>query len=213
MTQINETNQVNYMNGLATGAIGGLAWGAVDYVFKKKPFLQNDYLSDTFVKSLEESFTAIKDKTTLDTINFQKNLETEIDALKSTDEIKKFLTKNKDDIKGFTDEAIESFGKIFDEVNIEDGKAGLKDFFKTKGKYHNYFKQTFDACCDKTGNFVHDAQKISNEKFDIVKKTANKFRRNAAIKSAATFAVICAATCCLFDFIMAKKNSKKQIEK
>ena len=98
MTEVNNNVRYpNYAGALGTAVVGGAAWGACEYLFHKKPFLTNETLSDAFVKSMEEGFVALKDTATIEKVDALKDLEKNIDDLKTVDELKEFFNKQKDD--------------------------------------------------------------------------------------------------------------------
>ncbi len=201
-----------YGNAIATSAVGGAAWGSGLYLFNKKPFMDKaGNISDAFVKKLEDSLVAVKDKATLDNINFQKNLEKSIDEIVNIEKLKEFVNKNKDDFMRLSENDITILNGELGKMDFAKAKEMLKGLFEKDGKYTKYYKETIASCYDDAGKkLVHDAQKIAKEKFDIIKKVISKERAVSALKSAGTCTALCAIMCCLAEFFMSRKANKNK---
>ena len=205
MTQVNNIRKPDYAGALTTAA-------ACEYFFKKHPYLNdNKILKDTFVKQMEESLQTINDAKTIETINFQKGLEAEIDAIKNSGEMKKFLENKKNLIENMPDDMLALLQKYMsinvDEKEFIEEKSLIKNLFKQEGPYRKYFQETIDACLDKSEKLVHNTEKMSAEKFGAIKKAINKFRLNSALISGLSFAAISAVIMCGFEFFLGKKKS------
>ena len=212
MTQVNNIRKPDYAGALTTAAAGGAVWSACEYFFKKHPYINdNKILKDTFVKQMEESLQAINDAKTIETINFQKGLEAEIDAIKNSGEIKAFFERKKDLLTDIPEKAYTDIDEILkanvSEKEVNNIKAEMKTIFKQKGPYRKYFQETIDACLDKSEKLVHNTEKMSAEKFGAIKKAINKFRLNSALISGLSFAAISAVIMCGFEFFLGKKKS------
>ena len=211
MTQISRTRQADYASAITTALVGGTAWGVGQYVFNKKPFMNVDgNLKDSFIKTMEESLVAIKDKTTLENIEYQKTLEKEIDALKNSEELKEFIKNKKGDIAEITDDEIKLINEELGKMEIGKSKEYTKKIFKSAGKYETHYRNSLEACYNDAGQLIHDAKKITKEKFDALSKNISKARINSALKSAATFMAICGVSCCIFEFLFSNKKSNKK---
>ena len=202
----------NYGSAIGTGVLGGTAWGVGQYVFNKKPFMDKaGNLSDVFVKKVEDALVAVKDKATLDNVDFQKNLEKRIDDLVDVEKLKDFMTKNKDDFMTLTEKDITVFNDELGNIDFSKAKEMIKGLFEHDGKYSKYYKETVSSCYDDAGKkLAHDAQKIAKEKFDVIKKVINKERAVSALKSAGIFAALCAAMCCLTEFFVSRSANKNK---
>ena len=87
-------------------------------------------------------------------------------------------------------------------------KSMTKNLFKKEGKYGNYFEKSFESCRDDAGKFIHDATKISESKFNAIKKLSKEFRLKNALTSGGLFIAICGGTCCLFEFLLSRRKNK-----
>lgn len=202
--------RAQYGKAIGISAAAGAAWGAGKYMFDTKPHMYNGCLTDTFVKNIENAFTTINDKATLNNIQFQKNLETTIDNITSVDKLKELLNKNKDDFMNLTKDDVKILSDELGNIEFDKAKSFIKNVFKKDGKYTKFYNDTVASCYDDAGKkLVFDAKKITQEKFDIVKKAINKERLGSALKSAASFTLICAAMCCITEFFVARSAKKK----
>ena len=210
MNSVKNNYQANYANALGTAVIGGAAWGAGQYIFNKKPFMDsNSNIKDSFIKEMEDGLKAIEDKATFKNIELQQNIEKEIDALKSIDEIKQYVKKHEKDFMRISESDIKLLDEEFSKLTLEDGKNMAKGIFEKDGKYREFYNKTLESCYDDAGKqLVHDAKKISESKFNVVKKLVNKHRRNNALIAAGLFTGICATTCCLFEFFLSRRKNK-----
>lgn len=201
MSQVYNNRQADYGNALGTAVIGGAAWGLGQYVFNKKPFVDNaGNIKDSFVKSMEDALVGIKDSKAIENLEFQKNLEKEIDALKTKDALKDFLNNRKNEFMKIADDDIKLFSDDIAKVELEEGKNFVKRLFKSDGKYQKFYKETLDSCYDSAGKLKHDPAKISQKNWEILKEVINKARRNTALKAAGVFAGVCATCCCFFEW-------------
>lgn len=202
--------RADYMGALTTAGMGGVAWGVGEYIFNKQPFLNNDEMvSDFFVKSVKEGLEGIKDPKFLENKEALNTLNTQIDKCNTIEQLKEFFKNNKKDIFNLTEKDGAGVTKYIEEVNdVAKSKEFLKSFFENQGKNKSYVQEIYESCCDKAGKLVHDAQKVSKDKFDIIKNTADKFRKNNALKAAVSFAVISAAIMCIFEYFKGRKAKK-----
>ena len=106
-------------------------------------YMRGRTLSDAFVKSMEEGFVALKDTATIEKVDALKDLEKNIDDLKTVDELKEFFNKQKDDLVKLTDDELKLIGDDLAKMELEKGKNSLKRLMKTEGKYSQYFKFFF----------------------------------------------------------------------
>ena len=201
MTKAIDNQQPNYGNALSTAIIGGAAWGVGQYVFNKKPFVDGaGNIKDTFVKSMEDALIEIKDTKAIENLDFQKNLEKEINALKTKDALKDFLNNRKNEFMRISDDEIKLFSDDIAKVELDEGKDFVKRLFKSDGKYQKFYKDTLDSCYDSAGKLKQDPAKISQKNWEVLKEVINKARRNTALKAAGVFAGVCAACCCFFEW-------------
>lgn len=207
MTQINNQRQADYGNAIATAIGGGTMWGIGQYLFNKRPFIDGSgNIKDTFVKSMEDALVEIKDKATIENIDFQKGLEKDVDALKTKDEIKEFISNRKKDFMRMTDDDIKLLNEELTKLETEEAKTLTKKVFKADGKYQKFYKDALDSCYDTGGKLKHDATKISEKNWNALKEVIQKARRNSALKAAGVFAGVCAFCCCLFEFLGSRKK-------
>lgn len=207
MSQVSNHYQPNYLNALGTAVIGGAGWGAGQYFIRKKPFVSNEgFIHDSFVKRMEDALVEIKDSSVSEVIEHQKNVEKEIDALKDNEALKEFIKSRKDEFKSLSDDGLKELEEGISKLKIEENKSLAKTMFKSGGKYYQFFDDTLNACYDANGKLSHDASKISQEKFNAIKKIIKNERVNSALKSAGIFAAVAAVSCCLFEYFLAKKN-------
>ena len=209
--------RADYTGALTTAGMGGVAWGIGEYLFNKKSFLNRDEkVSDLFVKSVKEGLEGIKDPKFLENKEALNVLNTQIDKCNTIAQLKEFFKNTKKDIFNLSDGDGAEIAKYIDDVNdVTKSKEFLKSFFENQGKNKSYVQEIYESCCDKAGKLVHDAQKVSKEKFDIIKNTADKFRKNNALKAAVSFAVISAAIMCIFEYFKgrkAKKMAKQELQ-
>ncbi len=209
MAQVSNNRTSNYGSAIGTGVLGGVAWGTGQYLFNKRPFMDKQgNLSDTFVKRVESALVAVKDKATLDNIDFQKNLEKEIDQIASSDKLKEFISKKKDDFMRLTENDIKIFNDEVGKLDLEKAKSFVKGLFEHDGKYSKYYKETISSCYNDSKKLVHDATKMTQDKFDVIKKAIKSERAASALKSAGLFAGICALMCCLTEFFVGRNANK-----
>lgn len=207
MSQVSNHRRADYGNALTTAVLGGAVWGTGQYVFNKKPFIdKNGNIKDSFVQNMEKALVEIKDTPTLETLEHQKTLEKEIDTLKSSEELKSFIKNKKDEFMRISDADFKLLDDELGNMKAEEGKNFVKGLFKKDGKYRKHFGDTLASCYDEGGKLVHDASKLSQEKFDALKKIIKKGRRMSALEAAGIFAAFTAAGCCLFEYFLSKKN-------
>lgn len=209
MTQVstNYKREPQYSSAMMCSALGGATWGAMEYLVKKKPYLDKDgELKDTFIKKMEDALVKIKDTDTTKIIEEQKNIEKEIDTLTTSDELKNFLQKREKDFSKFTEEEINLLKNEIGSQQPNSAKEFLKKLFKSNGKYYNHFNETLEACCDEAGKLKHDANKISKEKWNTIKSVTTDFRVKSAMKAGITFAAISALGGCVYEFFTTRKN-------
>ena len=218
MSQVNSVSSVqpnnyrrpDYKGALLTAGVGGAAWGVGEYIFKKSPFLDDQAnLSDSFIRSVRDGLENLKDK---DLLELNKKLEvfnSKIDKCTTAEALENLFRNNKKDLVGKTDDYLTTVSNyIKNETDLNKSKDSLKFIFENHGKKKKYVQEVYEACCDKAGKLVHDVQKVSKEKFDIVKNTANKFRKNNALGAAVSCAVISAAIMCIFEYFKGRKAKK-----
>lgn len=207
MTNVSNKHQANYGNAIGTAVVGGTLWGTGQYLFNKKPFVdKNGNIKDTFIKNMEEALVGIKDTSTLEIIDIQKGIEKEIDALKTHENLKEFVSNRKNDFARISDDEIKIINEEISKMEVNDGKNFVKRIFKTDGKYSKHYKETLASCYDDMGKLAHNTSKMSKEKFESLKKVINKGRRESALRAGATFMAVCAACCCFFEFWSSKRN-------
>ena len=202
--------RADYAGALTTAGMGGVAWGVGEYLFNKKSFLNHDEkVSDLFVKSVKEGLESIKDPKFLENKEALNVLNTQIDKYTTIDQLKEFVKNNKKDLFNLSDNDAEVIRRYIEEANdVTKSKEFLKSLFENQGKNKSYVQEIYESCCDKAGKLVHDAQKVSKEKFDIIKNTADKFRKNNALRAAVSFAVISASIMCIFEYFKGRKAKK-----
>ena len=208
MTNISANYQPNYINAIGTAIVGGSAWGLGQYLFNKKPFVDSaGNIRDAFVKNMEEAMVAIKDSATLENINLQKQIEKDIEILKSKEELIDFVKKRKNDFMRVADDDLKLLETEIGKMELTEGKSFVKDVFKSDGKYQKYYKDLLDSCYDSHGKLNHDSAKISQQNWKTLKSVINKARINSALKAAGIFTAVCAGCCCFFEFFVAKRKS------
>lgn len=201
MSQVSNNYQPNYGNAIGTAVVGGTLWGVGQYVFNKKPFIdRKENIKDSFVKDMETSLVAINDAETKEIVEFQKNLEKEIDAIKTKDELKEFVNNRKNEFSRLKEQEIKLVNEEISKMEIDNGKNFVKGLFESDGKYAKYYKDTLAACYNDNGKLAHDSTKMSTPKFEALKKVINKARKDTAIRTGAIFMVVSALMCCLFEF-------------
>ena len=179
--QSTQNQQNNYKHGLigtislGVGALGGAAW------YKHgDSFLNNDgNLKDSFMKSVEESLTEVKDKDFIKDTKWLADARKEIDSLKSVDEVIDYYLKNnklsENDKKVIMDN--------MKNMKLEDAKKFTKISMESDSRYKKYFTELFEKTFDKNKKeFIHDSNKISKTQFDCVKKVAKEFNTMGAVK-------------------------------
>jgi len=219
MTQVNSVSSVqsnnyrraDYKEALATAGMGGVAWTAGEYLFNKKPFLdKSKNVTDFFVTTIKEGLEGIKDPKLIENQEYLKNIKTQIDNCTTKEQLQEFFKNNKKDLYGKNNDFFEYVSKNINEIpELSDTKERLKFLFEKDGKNKSYIQEIYQSCCDEAGKLVHDAQKVSKEKFDLIKNTASKFRINNALKSGISFAVISAITLCIFECFAGRKAKKQ----
>ena len=208
MSQVsNNYHQPNYVNALGTAGFGGAAWGVWQYFFSKKPFIDNQgAIRDTFIKKMENTLVELKDSSALETIEHQKTIEQEIDALKDNEALKEFIKSKKDEFKSMSEDTLKEIEEGISKLPFDENKNLAKNMFKSSGKYYQFYENTLNACYDSNDKLVHDTSKISQEKFNAIKKIIKSERVNSALKSTGIFAACAAVSCCLFEHFLSKKN-------
>lgn len=208
MTQISSyQREPQYGTALGTAIAGGVAWGGMEYLMKKKPFLDKDEkLQDSFVKEMEDALTKIKDSDTLKVVESQNNIEKEIDALVTSDELKEFITKRKDDFSKLSDDELNLLKNKIGSTEPNDAKSLLKYTFKREGKYYNHFNDVFESCYNEAGKLKHNADKISKENWSAIKSVITDARVKSGMKAGVTFATIAAIISCGAEYFFSRKN-------
>lgn len=207
MSQVSNNHSPNYTNAVGTAVLGGVGWGVGQYLINKKPFVTKEgFIQDSFVKRMEDTLVELKDNSALETIEHQKTIEKEIDALKDNEALKEFIKTRKDEFKSITDDALKEVEEGISKLKIDENKNLTKAMFKSGGKYYQFFDNTLNACYDANGKLSHDSAKLPQETFEAIKKIIQSERRNSALKAGGIFAAIGAVTCCLFEYFLSKKN-------
>lgn len=209
MSSVSNNYQADYKSAIGTAVTGGLAWGAGQYIFNKRPFVdRNKNIQDAFIKTMEEALVGIKDKAALENIEYQKTLEKTIDSLTSKEALQNFLKTKKDEFMRITDENLKFINEEITKMGEKDGKDIIKGLFKSDGKYNKFYQETLEACYNEKGELVHESSKLTKEAFDALKKIINKERLKNALVSGGTFMGVCALSCCLFEFFLSRKRNK-----
>lgn len=207
--------KADYIGALGTAGLWGTAWGAGEYIFNRKPFLNEGQISESFKNAIDAGLKELKDVKVTELDTNLKNIYSAIEKCTSHDELSNIFAKFKNELpkleKDKIDEAINAI-KNRKDLSLDEFKNIAKDTFNCNGKHREYIQGIYDSCCDKAGKLVHDAKNISKEKFDLVKNTAKKFRTNSAFKSALTFAAMTATILCIFEFFRGRK-AKKEAQK
>lgn len=203
--------RADYKGALGTAGIGGIVWGGGEYFLNKRAFLdENENLADSFVRTVKEGLGGINDKELLKNNESLKTIKTQIDNCSSLEELKEVFKKNEKDIFKISDKYSAGILENIDNIkDVEKSKSLLKTFFEEEGKNKSYIQEIYKSCCDDAGKLVHDAQKVTKEKFDIVKNAAEKFTKNNALKAAVSFAVISAGIMCIFEYFKGRKAKKQ----
>lgn len=169
-------NTALYTAGAAT--VGAGAGVATAYL--TKPFLKDGAPTDSFMKKIEENVVETLDKDVkkqyADTVEAIKKLEN----VKNAEELKDFL-RNNDAIKeaGILDAALAGVDAEGFETFKAEFKKGLKLGIDQKDKD---IKFAFDSSWDKSAKkFVHNADAITKEAFEAVKKAAKSIQGKYAM--------------------------------
>ena len=197
--QNNNYRKANYGGALVSAGIGGASWLAFDYMFNRRPYLdkKTDMLSDSFVASVKDGLKIETEK-----LQNYKNLESEIKNL-TKDGLNKFLENNNLDC----DKSIQDlFG---DAKTIEEGRTKLKEVAK-KSCEKSHINDLYKKCLNEKGKLVYTEGKIDKGQFNVIKKIANKFRRNSALLSAAVLTGISASLMCIIEFFAGRKAKKME---
>lgn len=191
---VNNSNNNTALYTAGAALVGGGAGAAVGWY--SRPFLKDGAPTDSFVKKIQDNVT-----------KHIENLTQEIDNLKNVDELKNYI-KNNEALK----EAgmVESTLAAVDEFGFEAMKASLKQGVSIGSggvTDSDVVKGMFEASWDKNAKkFVHNADELSKEGFEAVKKAAKSIQgKYAMIYGAIGAGVLGLATllCC---------SSKKQPE-
>lgn len=169
-------NTALYTAGAAT--VGAGAGVATAYL--TKPFLKDGAPTDSFMKKIEENVVETLDKDAkkqyADSVEAIKKLEN----VKNAEELKDFL-RNNDAIKeaGILDAVLADV----DAKGFETAKAELKKALKLGIDLKDEMvKFTFDSSWDKSAKkFVHNADAITKEAFEAVKKAAKSIQGKYAM--------------------------------
>ena len=137
-----------------------------------------------------------------------KNLEVSIDKISTKEELTNFFENNKKILTSIEDDALNAIEKNLKEQDIESGKNVLKILFNKEKTIKQYVHEIFELSYDKAGKLAHNVEKVSKEKFNLIKETADKFRKNNALKSAVSFAIISAAIMCISECFKGRKVKK-----
>ena len=93
--------------------------------------------------------------------------------------------------------------------NLAEDKVVLESLKSQPEEHSKYINEIYKKCCNESGKLVHDAKKISKERFDVVKESLGKMRIKEALTFAAIFTVGFAAVSLISEAIKNRKNSKK----
>ncbi|MBO5738432.1 hypothetical protein J6R97_03740 [bacterium] len=197
--QNNNYRKANYGGALVSAGMGGATWLAIHYMFNKRPYLDKntDMLSDSFVASVKDGLD-IKTETLPDYTKLEKKIE----GL-TKEGLDDFLKDNKLDC----DKSIKDlFGNV---ETIEEGKTKLKEVAKNDCE-KSHVRELYDKCCNEKGKLVYTEGKIDIKQFNVIKKIANKFRRNSALLSAAILTGMSASLMCMIEFFVGRKAKKME---
>lgn len=198
--QNNNYRKANYGGALVSAGIGGASWLAFDYMFNRRPYLdkKTDMLSDSFVASVKDGLNIKTDE-----LQNYKDLEKKIENL-TKDGLDDFLKDNKLDC----DKSIKDlFGK---DDTINKGKTELKEVAK-KSCEKSHINDLYKKCLNEKGKLVYaEGKGVEKAQFDVIKKVANKFRRNSALLSAAILTGMSASLMCMIEFFVGRKAKKME---
>ena len=188
------------VSGMALGAGAGAAAG-----YLTKPFLKDGAPTDTFMKKMEENFlNTLDDDFKKQYAEATENVK-KLDAIKSADELKEFVRNNKELKKaGMVDTLLAEIDKNGFVKSKEEMKKGVKLVIDAKD---NFIIAAFDATWD--GNkkeFVHNAELVTSEGFNAIKKAASSIQG----KYAAIYGAIGAAVLGVVGYLCGSAGDKEQ---
>ena len=173
---------------IGAGLVGAGAGVAVGYY--TRPFLKYGAPTDEFVKKVNNNFVDILDeggkKRYFDGVEGLKK----IDKVGNAEELKE-LCRNNELIKQFV--MLDNIIDAIDEAGFEKVKPGIKEIFQIHmDARKEVIEETFALSWDKNAKkFIHNAEKISKEEFEVVKKTARSIQgKYAAIYGSVGAAVL-----------------------
>lgn len=166
---VNNSNNNTALYTTGAALVGAGAGAGAAYL--TKPFLKDDAPTDSFVKKIEDNLT-----------KRNKNLRQEIDNFKNIDELKDYVRNNKTfKESGIVDVMLAEI----DALGLEASKASLKQGISIGTDVvidDAVAKDMFAASWDKNAKkFVHNADEIPKEGFEIVKKAAKSIQGKYAM--------------------------------
>ena len=164
----------------ASGAVVGAGAGiATGYLIR--PFLKDGAPTDSFVKKIEENLVDTLDESTkAQYAQAKKNIEL-LDNVKNADELKDFV-RNNEELKNVPD-LIETVIADIDNKGFETAKNEMKNGIQmVLDAKDAMYKTIFESCWDKNEKkFVHNAEEVTKEGFDAVKKAAKSIQGKYAM--------------------------------
>lgn len=181
---------------IGAGLVGAGAGAAVGYY--TRPFLKDGAPTDEFVKKVNNNLVDILDeggkKQYFDGVEGLKK----IDKVGNAEELKE-LCRNNELIKQF--DMLDNILEAIDEAGFEKVKPEIKKIFQIHmDSRKDVIEETLALSWDKNAKkFIYNAEKISKEEFEVVKKAARGIQgKYAAIYGSVGAAVLGLGTllCC-----------------
>lgn len=180
---IDSVNNSSSNAGLYAGGaavVGAGAGAAAGYL--TKPFLKDGAPTDSFVKKMNEYMLDFLDEDAKKSYNEACENLKKIDNVKNADELKDFIRNNKQEC-GVVDTLLEQIDEKGFEQSKKELKKGIQTVLDARDKMA---KKAFEWSWDSNkGSFVRNAENVTEEGFNAVKKAARSIQGKYAMMYAA----------------------------
>ena len=195
----------------ASGAVLGAGTGvAAGYL--TRPFLKDGAPTDSFVKKINENMVALLEEDAKKEYNEAFENIKKLDNVKNLDELKDFVRNNKNlQEAGLVDATLADI----DKTGFEQSKKGLKKGIQIVLDLRDEMnKEAFEASWDSNKkSFVHNAEELTLDGFNAVKKAARSIQGKYAMMYGAIGATVLGVVGYLCGGIGANKATPEAIQK
>ncbi|MCM1002948.1 MAG: hypothetical protein NC408_01245 [Candidatus Gastranaerophilales bacterium] len=209
MTTIQGNSNNNaYLQAGGLALAGGATAGAMEYFVRKQgPCVENDLPTDRFVRKVIDKLDSTEDEKVLKMIEECSTFKQDIDKLTTTAEVEDYLLKQLDNLSSNDKKVL---AEEIQNLELAEAKNFAKSHLDKPDKFNVRFANAISSCWDeKSKMFVNKDNKISKEVFDVIEQTAQKARKNAALKEAGITVGIIAIIDGIYLACKSKKSNKE----